>query len=315
MANSRRSALVAEPSAVGADYGDLSGLIASFERSLRAQNKSPRTIQTYGDDARRFVAFLKESGMPTKVDRIAREHVETFIADQLERHKPSTAAVRFRSLQQLFKWLVEEREIASSPMANMKVPKVPEQPVPVIPDEDLRKLLKACDGAGFEDRRDTALFRVMLDTGVRLSELTGLQVGDVDFDLEVVQVIGKGGRGRAVPFGPKTGTALDRYLRVRVRHPKAGEPGLWLGPQGALTTSGITQILRRRCGEAGIAQLHPHQFRHTAAHAWLSAGGTEGDAMRIFGWRAREMLARYGASRADERARESFRRLLPGDRV
>jgi integrase len=102
---------------------------------------------------------------------------------------------------------------------------------------------------------------------------------------------------------------------MRARHPKAREPGLWLGPQGALTTSGITQILRRRCREAGIAQLHPHQFRHTAAHAWLAFGGTEGDAMRIFGWRSREMLARYGASRADERARESFRRLLPGDRV
>jgi site-specific recombinase XerD len=300
---------------VDVGFGDLAGLIPSFERSLRAQNKSPRTIQTYVDDARRLLAFLESAGMPTAVDRLTREHVEAFIADQLDKHKPSTAAVRFRSLQQLFKWLVEEREIASSPMANMKVPTVPEQPVPVIPDEDLRKLLKACDGAGFEERRDTALFRVMLETGVRLSELAGIKVDDVDFGLEVIAVTGKGGRGRAVPFGPKTGTALDRYLRMRARHPKAREPGLWLGPQGALTTSGITQILRRRCREAGIAQLHPHQFRHTAAHAWLAFGGTEGDAMRIFGWRSREMLARYGASRADERAREAFRKLLPGERV
>jgi len=300
---------------VDVGFGDLAGLIPSFERSLRAQNKSPRTIQTYVDDARRLLAFLESAGMPTAVDRLTREHVEAFIADQLDKHKPSTAAVRFRSLQQLFKWLVEEREIASSPMANMKVPTVPEQPVPVIPDEDLRKLLKACDGAGFEERRDTALLRVMLETGVRLSELAGIKVDDVDFGFEVLAVMGKGGRGRAVPFGPKTGTALDRYLRMRARHPKAREPGLWLGPQGALTTSGITQILRRRCREAGIAQLHPHQFRHTAAHAWLAFGGTEGDAMRIFGWRSREMLARHGASRADERAREAFRKLLPGERV
>jgi site-specific recombinase XerD len=191
---------------VDVGYGDLAGLIPSFERSLRAQNKSPRTIQTYVDDARRLLAFLESAGMPTAVDRLTREHVEAFIADQLDKHKPSTAAVRFRSLQQLFKWLVEEREIASSPMANMKVPTVPEQPVPVIPDEDLRKLLKACDGAGFEERRDTALFRVMLETGVRLSELAGIKVDDVDFGLEVIAVTGKGGRGRAVPFGPKTGT-------------------------------------------------------------------------------------------------------------
>ena len=296
-------------------FGDLRDLIPSWERSLRAANKSPRTIRGYGDDARLFATFLAEKGMPTAVEKLTREHVETFIEDQLARHKPTTAAVRYRSIQQLFKWLLEEREIPSSPMAQMRPPAVPEVPVPVVSDDDLRKLLGTCTTNEFDDRRDHALLRLMIDTGMRLSEVAGIKLEDVEFGSDVIVVLGKGRRIRAVPFGPKTARALDRYLRARARHRHAAEPALWLGAQGALGTSGITQVLRRRCKKAEIEEIHPHQLRHTAAHAWLAAGGEEGDAMRIFGWKSREMLARYGAARADDRAREAFRRLLPGDRL
>lgn len=290
-------------------------LIASFERSLRAANRSPRTIRTYGDDARALARMLSERGWSTVVGDIRREHVEAFIEDQLARFRPASAAVRYRSLQQLFKWLVEEGEIASSPMAKMRPPTVPETPVPVVGDDDLRKLLRVCEGKAFDQRRDSALLRLMIDTGVRLSEVSGLRIEDVDFNTEVVVVLGKGRRPRAVPFGSKTSVALDRYVRVRATHSHARLPALWLGARGALTDSGVTQILRRRCAEASIDRIHPHQLRHTAASAWLAVGGSEGDAMRLFGWKSREMLSRYGAAAADERAKDAYRRLLPGDRL
>lgn len=77
----------------------------------------------------------------------------------------------------------------------------------------------------------------------------------------------------------------------------------------------MTQMLERRPIEAGVEHVHAHRFRHTAAHAWLASGGAEQDAMRIFGWDSREMLGRYGASAATERAHAAARRMCLGDRV
>src|SRR5438552_3282996 len=91
--------------------GQVRSLLPSWQRHLRAEGKSARTVQSYVEGALKFAAFLEAAGMPTAVVSIRREHVEAFIEDQLARWKPATAANRYRSLQQLFRWLEEEGEV------------------------------------------------------------------------------------------------------------------------------------------------------------------------------------------------------------
>jgi site-specific recombinase XerD len=216
------------------DPGTPNPLLRSFERHLRAGNRSDQTVATYLIALRQAEAFLTGS-RGTTLAEAGRADLEAYLGDLLTRRAAATAATYYKVLKLLYQWLEDEDELPASPMAKMRPPIVPDQPVPVIPDNGLRRLLAACAGKAFEARRDTAMIMLLLDTGARRAELVDLQLAHVDLDLDVLLVLGKGRRERALPFGHKAAAALDRHLRARARHKDAALPWLWLGLQGRLT--------------------------------------------------------------------------------
>jgi site-specific recombinase XerD len=290
-------------------------LLTSFVRHLKAERKSPSTVRAYRDSVATLGEYLARQGMPRRPSGITREHVESFMVAQLETLSDSTARTRFAGCRVFFNWLVDEGELTTSPMARMKAPKVGDSPPPVLSDPHIKQLLKACAGRSFRDRRDLAIIRLLLDTGMRRSELAGLQMTDVDLDAQLATVHGKGDRVRLCPFGAKATQALDRYQRMRAGHRLSHLPAWWLGHLGGLTGAGVYGIVTRRAQQAGLPRhIWPHLFRHTAASNWLEQGGQEGDLMRLAGWHSVQMMRKYGRAEADRRAIKAFRELSPGDR-
>src|SRR6476661_5900245 len=237
----RRKAPARTPAEVQANFARLT---SSFKRSLRAANLSEKTVTTYSGSVEDLAQYLRNNGLILEPGTITREHVEGFLSHLLNSispktgrpYKPATANNRYRGLQAYFKWLVEMGEITSSPLQHMKPPMVPESSPPVLSDEQVKRLLRSCEGTRFEQRRDTAILRLFMDTGMRCAELAHLKVGDIDWDLQVVPVLGKGRKNRLCPIGKKTLKALDLYINWgRNKHRDAARAELWLGHEGPMT--------------------------------------------------------------------------------
>lgn len=298
----------------------LADLAVSFELGLEERGLSDRTVEAYQRTLSQFTAYLAEHELPADTEGVEAPHIRAFLVAETARTSAASAHLHYRNLRVLFKWLVMEGErTGPDPMPRVQAPKVTPKIKPMLTDDDLTKLLKAVEGTTFEARRDTAILRVLIDSGVRVSGLGGMLLEDVNLPAKTIKVVLKGSDEHLVPLGRKAAAAVDRYLRTRARHPRTDSPWLWLGTSGRNTghfgAAGIQDMIERRGKEAGLGKISPHWFRRTFAHDWLNSGGSEADGMRIAGWKTRTMIEHYAGELAAERARQVHARLAPGDRL
>lgn len=303
-------------------HADFLALRASWQLALDSDGYSKNTMTSYGRALDGFARWMAEHHAGVGPAGVTRDHIRAWIVFVRNGTSSGTARSWFAGLRHFFRWCVDEREIGRDPTEGVKTPAPNDPATPVLSPEQIKALLGTCSGSDFTSRRDAAVIYVMLDGGLRLAEVTGLTVDDVDLRDRVLFVYGKGSnrsgpRRRAVPLGVRAMRAVDAYLRARRRHPYAHMPNLWLGTRnrGPISAGAIDNLLDRRAREAGIVGVHPHALRHTWASQFRTAGGSEGDLMTLGGWRSRAMLDRYGKAAAVERAQESYRRLSLGDRL
>lgn len=210
----------------------LAELLPDFRRDLRATNKASLTISSYLLVSQTFLPYLTTNGMPTAAQSVRREDVEAYLADLLEHVSASTAAKHYRTLQQLFRWLTERGDIVLSPMQRMTPPAVPEQPVPILSDHELGQLLDVAKGTTFENRRETAILRLLIDSG-----MPGIRA---DRDRPVVQSCHR---------QPGLGSTAPRSTFARRTR----------GPRTARSTSRLTwsgSRPGRTCGAPAISTCH-----------------------------------------------------------
>lgn len=308
----------------------IADLLSSFELSLQERDLSPRTIEAYQRTGAQFTAYLAGQGLPQTTEDVEAAHIRAFLAAETERTSAVSSHQHFRNLRVIFKWLAREGEReAADPMARVDPPRVTRKIKPILAQGQLAALLRDCEGAAFEQRRDMAILRIMIDTGVRVSGVAGIMVrrpghkpgteNDMNLSSKTIRIVLKGGDEHLIPVGRKAAAANDRYQRARARHKLADSPWLWLGTAGRdlsrFGTAGIQDMLQRRGEAAGIPDLTPHWLRRTFAHDWLDAGGSEMDGMRIAGWKTRAMIELYAGDLAAERARSAHALLSPGDRL
>jgi site-specific recombinase XerD len=298
---------------------DAAQLAASWQLALRAERKSAQTLKAYGDGVRFYLAWCHENA----AEPMTRPALNLWVAEILEGGAAaSTARSRQLAVRRFAAWLAEEGEVPADPFLGLKSPRLDERVVEPLTDDELRALVRACQppkGAepkvALRHRRDEAMIRLMFESGVRAGEVVNMEVADLDLMTGTATIRrGKGGKGRTVPIGPDTSLALDRYLRLRRGHRLAASPDLWLGDRGKrFSYDALHKTLKERADTAGISGFHPHKLRHTAAHRWLAAGGSESGLMAVAGWTRPDMLMRYTKAQASARAAEEAKKLNLGE--
>ncbi len=254
----------ADPPAGGA-------LVDAFLRYLAAERgASPHTLRSYATDLRDCAAFLHRRGLGALPDADARV-IRGYLADLHARGLARTSiARRLATLRSFYRFLIRRGRARANPAREVRTPSLPRRLPGHLPIDQSEALFRQPVGDGEADRRDRAVLELLYASGVRVAELAGLDVGDLDLREGSVRVLGKGRRERVVPLGQKAIDALRAYLGPR----ESGRgPVFRNGRGGRLTVRSLHRIVRGRARAAGLAgRVTPHTLRHTFATHLLDAG-------------------------------------------
>ncbi len=257
--------------------------LSQFLTARKAEGRSPRTLEFYEENTRRFIDYVSAAG--TQGSAWARATViEEYLSHERARGlSERTVLARYQALRALFNWLKQRGMVDSSPVDSVQEPAYRRTQPLKIGREQYLKLKEAIpDGplASWIDHRDRLIVSLLFWTGLRIGELLALRFSDIDGHARLIRVaLGKGRKGRLVPFPHEINAIIERYSETRPPWPYPEEIFLSNngggGARGLLQPQGVRQMLKRRCNSAALPYFNPHSFRHGFAVEMLNGGGLE----------------------------------------
>jgi integrase/recombinase XerC len=292
---------------------NLDSTLKHYLLACRVEGFTPATILNHKVNLNKFVGFIQQEVGLTMVAQVTTDNVLGYLAGCADRGLSRQSIYDYhRDINRWFNWMVEQGILDKSPCRLIKAPKFTRKVLEVFTEAQIQKLILHC-GDTFHGIRDKAVIIMLLDTGLRLKELSYLEIPDVNLDTGLIRVrMGKGQKERMVHFGKSAQLALVKYLTQREDTNKA----LWVTPGGlTLGFRGVQQLIRRlkvRTGITGV-RVSPHTFRHTFAINYLRNGGDVFTLQSILGHSTLEMTKRYTSTLNQEDAIEKHKRFSPAD--
>ena len=280
---------------------DLRKLVLRFEVNNRSDGKAELTVEWYNEVLGLFLDWLTAEGMSTFLDDVGEDEVRLFILHLQDRDglwgKASSHTVnnRVRALRAFFNWLHKKRYTDRHRLEDVRPPKVRQKEIEILTDDEVGRIFSSIDPNNFLGARNAAICSIMLDTGLRLSEVVTLKSRDVHLDERYVKTLGKGDKERIVSFGTTCRKALANYAHnYRFEDRDQGADTFFLCKDGSsMTSDGLRSLTERLSKSADIPRLHPHLMRHTYATRSLMNGGDSFLLQQNLGHSSLEMVRRY----------------------
>ena len=269
-------------------------LIGQFEAYLRHEaNASPHTIKGYGSDLRQLAAFLEaRAGRLADVDV---HGVRAFLASLAGETRKTSVARKLAALKHFFRWCARQGRRADDPAAGLAAPKRERHLPPHLTVDEMFRVLDGAQAAGPAPARDRAILEMLYSTGIRVSELVGLDWTDVDRRGRVVRVLGKGRKERVVPIGATALAAVEEYRRRWPADRRRDQRAVFLNARGTrLTVRSVARIVAQYVERADTrVQASPHAFRHSFATHLLNAGADLRAIQELLGHASLSTTQRY----------------------
>ena len=275
----------------------------------RISSHTTRTLDWYKFTLSKFRDFLTEP-QREDVDLIDIRVLRSFQLDLAERVCAATVHNRMRAVKAFLRFLHSEELVQTNATARLRLPKVEFKILPAYTTEELNRLEQGTDANDPTSVRNRFLVHLLLDSGIRLAECAQLKVGDIDPSTGTFLIRGTGQKQRMCRIGTKAHRSLLRYLRIR-----GGQPGdpLWVGKRGAMTQSGIAEVLEKLGKRVGV-HCHPHKFRRTCALLMLRNGADIFSVQHLLGHSDLDVMRRYLAQEQADIQR-AHRRYSPLDNL